>query len=47
MDACMAVLAANASNTVRNAITSVRSLTDVTQDGGSRWSADCWYIHHN
>lgn len=32
--------AANASNTVRNAITSVRSLTDVTQDGGSRWSAD-------
>ena len=32
--------AANASNTIRNAITSVRSLTDVTQDGGSRWSAD-------
>ena len=32
--------AADAKVTVQNALTSVRSLTDVTQNGGSRWSAD-------
>jgi hypothetical protein len=36
----VARFAADGRTTIRNAITSVRSLTDVTQTGGSAWSAD-------
>ena len=32
--------AADAKTTIRNSITSVRGMNDVTQNGGSRWSAD-------
>jgi len=36
----VARFAADGKTTIRNAITSVRGLSDVTQGGGSRWSAD-------